>query len=318
MYIRESSETGHERFLLLDTRILLRKAQKIITDEQCIFVLNYNYWYIWNDNSYTGLMIMPIEIEDQIANLRLKIVEQEQELGLLERECNELEADMADFESRYNQLVKPIANQIEAVKAALDKLRNLQLLQQMGEKLKVENLWRSEKTAPTDQADDLPSEDILPSAKKRKGSRHLRIKKLYRQLARSYHPDLAIDEDERERRTKIMSLINTAYQENDLDSLEALDDATPDQQTEAINSSLPLAVMLLRHLEQQYYDLAVTIRDLKVRRHNLLYGPLMELKLEDSLARSRGEDLLSALADDMQQEYWRYVKELDELRQSVY
>ena len=66
-----------------------------------------------------GLITMPINIEDQLANLRIKLAEQEKELNQLEKECYELEADMADFEERYNQLIKPIANQIEAVMAQM-------------------------------------------------------------------------------------------------------------------------------------------------------------------------------------------------------
>ncbi len=44
---------------------------------------------------------------------------------------------------------------------------------------------------------------------------------------------------------------------------------------------------------------------------------MMELKLEATLARAQGKDLLEDLADDMQAEYWRYVQELDALRQQV-
>lgn len=260
---------------------------------------------------------MPINIEDQLANLKLKIVEQEKQLNQLEKECRELESDMADFEERYNKLIKPIANQIEAAKAAVEKLRELQLMQQMGEKMEVENLWRTGNNKRATQESPLPYDDILPSAEKVKGSRHSRIKKLYRQLARRYHPDLADDDEDRERRTKIMSLINTAYQEEDLDSLEALDEATPQQKAEAIDSHTPLAVMLLRKLQKQFHNFAVRIRDLQERRHNLRYGPMMELKIEDSLARARGEDLLVVLAKDMEKEYWRYMEELDELRQLV-
>ena len=140
---------------------------------------------------------------------------------------------------------------------------------------------------------------------------------MYRQLARQYHPDLASDEADRERRTKIMSLINTAYQDGDMDSLQTLDEATPHQKAEVIDSQMPLDMMVLRSLQRQFHDLAVEIRDLKEQRHNLRYGHLMELKLEETLAKSRGEDFLAELLDELQTEYWRTMRELDEIREQV-
>ena len=264
---------------------------------------------------------MPIDIQDRIANLRLKIAAQEKEIILLEHECQAIASDLADFEDRYNRLIKPLSDQIDAAKSALDKMRDLLFQQQAGDdRQTIEDLWRdtpspaSERYIPPHERDFTISEPIEPAPK---AAEPKSIKKLYRQLARQYHPDLATDEADRERRTKIMSLINNAYQEGDLEALKTLNEATSEQKTTVVDSQMPLDVMRLRSLQQQYHDLAVQIRDLKEKRHNLLYGHMMELKLEESIAKSHGENLLESLADDLQTEYWRHIQELDVLRQQV-
>ena len=47
-------------------------------------------------------------------------------------------------------------------------------------------------------------------------------KRLFRQLARLIHPDLAGDPKERERRTNLMVAANDAYEQGDLAALERL------------------------------------------------------------------------------------------------
>lgn len=261
---------------------------------------------------------MPVDIQDKIANLRLQIASQEQEMILLEQKCAELKTDLADFEARFNQLVKPLSDQIDAVKSALDTLRDLQFKQQMGDdRMSFDSLLRGKQQEehyipPHERDFKIPEPVEIPQVHQNKN-----IKTLYRQLARQYHPDLATDEADRERRTKIMSLINTAYQSEDFESLRALDDASSEQKTDIFSSQVPLDMMVLRKLQAQSHDLAVEIRDLKEEHHDLRFGHMMELKLEATIAKAHGKDLLADLADDMQAEYWRYVQELDELRQQV-
>ena len=264
---------------------------------------------------------MPVDIQDRIATLRLKIVSQEKEIAVLELDCQSIADDLAEFETRYNRLVKPISDQIDAVKSALDTLRDLLFQQQTGnDQQTIESLWRdtasqtSERYIPPHERDFAIPEPIEPAPK---SDEPKTMKQLYRQLARQYHPDLANDEADRERRTKIMSLINNAYQEEDFETLKTLNQATNEQKTAVVDSQMPLDVMRLRSLQQQYHDLAVEIRDLKEKRHDLVYGDMMALKLEASIAKSQGEDLLVSLADDLQAEYWRYMQELDKLRQQV-
>ena len=75
--------------------------------------------------------------------------------------------------------------------------------------------------------------------------------------------------------------------------------------------------MRLRKLQREYDDLAQKILDLKARRHNLRYGHLIELKLQESLVGRQGNYFLKSIAEELQQEYWAHVKELDELRKKM-
>src|SRR5690606_19340759 len=148
----------------------------------------------------------------------LHIAPQEQEITLLEGKCEELKTELAEFEERFNQLIKPLSDQICAVKSALDTLRDLQFKQQMGDyRLLFESLLRGQQAEdpyipPHERKFKIPEPIEMPERPENKN-----IKTLYRQLARQYHPDLAQDEADRERRTKIMSLINTAYQNEDFE-----------------------------------------------------------------------------------------------------
>lgn len=261
---------------------------------------------------------MPVDSQDKIANLRLHILSQEQEITALEQQCDDLKAELSEFEACFNDLIKPLSDQIDAVKSALDTLRDLQFKQQMGESISIASFLRG---ASTEEAPYIPPHErdfAIPEAIDRPQKRENKsIKALYRQLARQYHPDLAKDEADRERRTKIMSLINTAYQNEDFESLRALDGAHPEQKTEAFSSQISLDMMVLRQLQAQSHDLAVQIRHLKEELHELRFGHMMELKLEASIAKAKGTDFLAELADDMEAAYWRYVQELDILRQEV-
>lgn len=261
---------------------------------------------------------MPLDIQDNIANLRLKLASQEREIIILEGEIEELKTDLADFEERYNQFIKPLTEQIDAAKSALDTMRDLLLKQQMGDSLRVDSLWRGNGNQAYEGYIPPHERDFaIPKPIETTKREHKNIKSLYRQLARQYHPDLARDEADRERRTKIMSLINTAYQDGDIESLKTLDESTAEQKTEVIDSQMPLDTMILRSLQGQFHSLAVEIRDLKEQRHNLRYGHLMELKLEESMAKAQGKDFMEEIVDELQSEYWRTMHELDDLRQQV-
>lgn len=254
-------------------------------------------------------------ITAQVTYLREHILKLEKRIATVEAEIAEVKRDMGDFEERYNRIVKPISEQLDAVQAAIRSLEELRFKQQMGrEAARLENLWRTQNTdetppPPPDEDRTVTSKPVPPG----------KLKKLYRDLARRYHPDMAKTPEEQVQYTRIMSLINTAYVENDIEALRALSQAsrkeTPDQNNR--NSDVPLAVLELRRLQQESYNLEEQLRQLQSERDDMKYGPLMDLKIQESIARSRGENFLEQLAAEIEAEYWEEMKKLDSLRRDV-
>jgi len=136
------------------------------------------------------------------------------------------------------------------------------------------------------------------------------LKRLYRDLARRFHPDLGGDQKERDRRTAIMSQINAAYTAGDLDALQALADDSSDP-------NAPLSALTLRSLRKQLDELDAQIGRLTSERDELLYGATMKLKLDDKLARLKGRDLLAEMRAQMQHEYDVLLAQLDEMRNGL-
>jgi DnaJ-domain-containing protein 1 len=259
-------------------------------------------------------------LEQRIHNLRLRVIEKEAEIAPLREECARLQKELSGFEARYNRFVKPIADQLNAVKKAIEDLKNLQLEQMMGMGKSVDEHWRNPTSKRSRRVETPPLEELqmLDSASKPNEDRDSKLKRLYRSLARRFHPDLAPDEKDRDRRNRVMAQINKAYQEGDMEMLESLDEATPDDKRLVVDEFVPMAVMLMRKLQKEYDGLCEQVVEWQRRRHELKYGYIMELKLQEALiGRSPDNSFLKSIAADLQTKYWEYVKELDELKRSM-
>lgn len=257
-------------------------------------------------------------LEQRIHNLRANIKAKEAEIDPLKQECARIQKELSGFEARYDRFVKPIADQLNAVKLALENLKNLQLEQMMGMGESVEERWRNANRSGRFETPSLDELQEMESASRPNEDRYSKMKRLYRSLARRFHPDLAPDEKDRDRRNRIMSQINKAYQEGDMEMLESLEEATPHDKQLVVDEFVPMAVMMLRKLQKEYDELGDKVLEWQKRRHELKYGYIMELKLQEALiGRTPDNRFLKSIAEDLQAQYWKYVKELDELKNNM-
>jgi SMC interacting uncharacterized protein involved in chromosome segregation len=257
-------------------------------------------------------------LQDQIDDLRILIAQQARDINKLEHEIADLQAELSDFETRYNTLVKPISDQVEAAKNAIKQVEHLLMERLMGQHTPLETLWKNSRRPNNTPPDMHLPDDDLPAAS---APKNLNLKQLYRDLARTFHPDLALNEADRAERTRLMALINRAYQEGDAETLHALqsDEASTETNTQGVApianaARASLDKLVLRQLQDQAMRGQTELESLRAQRSELRYGAMMDLKIESTLAQAQGRDLLQEIATSMQEDYWEHIRKLDQLR----
>lgn len=162
-----------------------------------------------------------------------------------------------------------------------------------------------------------PIEEQPPAAEQRKAAgidAEAELKRLYRRLARVYHPDLALDGGEHQQRTRQMVMINEAYTSGDLAGLRklavegGLEPFGFDFQQPAVTAAMEMTE--LERLEQR-------LGALRQQARRLGNHPNLQLSLEVKLARQNGRDLLGEMAKELRRKVSRKMAERDYLRAQV-
>ncbi|MFN8373371.1 MAG: hypothetical protein U0694_10925 [Anaerolineae bacterium] len=268
------------------------------------------------------------DARQQIAALKTEISQFQGKLTTLETDITELQRELDEFRQRYDKVVRPVARRLEVALDAIEELRKERHLRSHVQHVRpmesswspppdyvpVETqfykVWIEPKQNPAffdPPPPPAPKTVITPNADPRTS-----LKKLYRLLARRYHPDFALDDADRLYRNRMMVLINDAYAEKDLDALVALADKDG-----VASPEIPLTVLHLRRLEAERNELAWQCSRLQGKYDDLLHCEMMRLKIDAALAQSRGRDLLQEMADRMEDEYWDCMARLDDLRRAV-
>jgi len=256
----------------------------------------------------------------QIARLQAEIEEQQAVLTELEAEVVDLRREVSAFERRYERIVRPVEQRLEAARTAiaeLERQRNVRREHPLGAGRALEDFWQPpEGYVPVEeqfrQTWYVPPEPAREAPRKEQAApdpARMNIKQLYRLLARRHHPDLATDPAERAARNDLMARINAAYADRDLAALQALA-----RQPEGIHPEQPLAALRLQELEQIARQLRKRIADLRLERTGLLYGDMLRLALEEKLARRQGRNLLHEMAAQLEREYHEAMTRLEQLR----
>ena len=159
-----------------------------------------------------------------------------------------------------------------------------------------------------------PEAPPLPSAPAPEGPARFTsdaVRTLFRDVAKTIHPDLALDEHTRHRRHALMIEANKAYARGDEEQLRWILQAWQ-RSPEAVQGSDPEAMRLrfvrrIAQLEEQLEGLSTELAALKD-------SPLWELKVMVDQAAIRGKDIVRDMVRRLERDIMAATNRLDAMR----
>ena len=237
--------------------------------------------------------------EKETARLLDAIAAKREQVEELTVTVETLKSEVDVFQHRYNAYISQYYHELDKVELETQEYRlRLQLRRENVSEAEIEarveacfrtNRARVDAYEEVQQSQPTPQQEQLPAAK----AKHLQ--NLYRKLAKRYHPDKTVDTKEQERREQLMPLINRAYHEQDIQTLERLSLG----ETET-HISEKTAAEKRAALQSELRSLNRAASDLRLEVNRLKTGRTYQLKQQVENAKKAGTDLLSGLAKDLE------------------
>lgn len=177
-------------------------------------------------------------------------------IGPVQRELREVEQKIAEFEAKIARIH---ARMVADPDGVLGDLFSREELAEIGDLFGVDaSEWHDEEQARFEQQRFYQrAEDAPPPRRRFSEAIETEMRALYHTLARRFHPDLARDDDDRQRRQSFMRRVNAAWQERDLETLRDLCHQTARDQPEWRQRSIQERVVWARD-ERSRLDQTVT------------------------------------------------------------
>ncbi|MBM3129039.1 MAG: molecular chaperone DnaJ [Chloroflexi bacterium] len=231
--------------------------------------------------------------EAELERKKLELAAIENELAERELDLSTLEAELRAFERRYLRTVGARYAELDELEAQIAEAqarlhpKDTQA-QQYAQQTRTQ-ARESAQAAGTAQASKQKDEFKPPED----------LKKLYRELAKKIHPDLATDEKERARRNQMMAEVNRAYQDGNGERLQQIWrdwEFSPESVTgEGIAAEL---VRIIRKVAQ-VRDRLNAIETKIVQLHD---ADLYKLMMKVREAQQEGRDLLAEMVARLEEQ----------------
>ena len=243
-------------------------------------------------------LVRPDRPEDDLDRLRARIAEREAVLDARAEDADRIERELDMFAARYQKQVGTLHEQLDQLELDIAEAELGELSKQVAD-------GRREPTfaPPPSMADPQPAPRFTSDA----------VRKLFRDVARTIHPDLAHDEHGRSRRHALMIQANRAYAMRDEEQLRKILESW-ERSPEAVQGSDPEATRLRleRRLAQIEEHLDACARDLSALQASRLY----ELKAMVDDAAARGSDLIADTVRRLKRDIMAATNRLDAMRSS--
>ncbi len=249
--------------------------------------------------------------KERIAELELELETLKQELGSFQAEIDRrlgplyVELDrLALRRRRYQARIERLKRQGKGANpSAIEEEISRQFQKEW------EDLNQKEKHAKA--AGQQPEPEI------RSEEEEAELKRIYRKLAKRFHPDLAESESERERNLRIMTEINRAYAEKDLDRLRLLE-AREYPEGERVDE--PIGEKLVRLIRRRH-ELDQAIKRIEGEIAGLCASETYNLMQRAREEAERGKDLISEweteLGDEILRARGELAKVIDQFKEVV-
>ena len=209
----------------------------------------------------------------------MRVSEQEALLDARLARITALESELITFKVRYRREVGRRHEELDELEYAIAELELAELARQLGSE-RIDS-----KPSPAAERDE-PAPRFTSDA----------VRKLFRDVAKAIHPDLAGDDDGRQRRHALMIEANRAYALGDARRLRAILQAWESSGAVVSASDADaLRLQLLRRLAQTHDQLEACDRDLAA----LEESPLWKLKQMSDEAAARGRDLVGEMVKEL-------------------
>lgn len=234
----------------------------------------------------------------ELASLQAELAQRELDLATLH-------AELRAFEERYLQIVGVRYAELDEIEAQIAEAQTR--LNPRDNKARGQATQARAKAQESAKATGAVQETEQPA--KFKPSENL--KKLYREVAKTIHPDLAEGESDRIRREKFMAEANRAYEEGDEARLQAILNEW-NSSPESVKGDGPGAelVRVIRKIAQ----VERRLRAIEIQIAELEKSGLYRLKERVEEAEEQRRDLLAEMAATLDEQISEARKHLDEIK----
>ena len=251
---------------------------------------------------------------EKVKRLRLELDQLRAKLAEAEAELNSQMEDVEAFEFRFEAHVGQLLDQLAVLESEVNSymtriklMRHEQSFADQGTSFDpVEEQFRQtwQHNPETAAAKSKPTPPPATQAQ---------LKKIYRQLAREFHPDLAINEADRQYRTHKMAAINDAYKAQSMVELMALAEELAEHQSRR-QAAQPPDQEMAQALQEEIERCRRRLRAIDNELRNLPNRSMVDLALKVKLAQREGRDLLAEMAKELDRKIARKTAERDMLR----
>lgn len=249
-----------------------------------------------------------------------ELEQKKQELARLEAELISKELDLAtnqselqEFEQKYIRIVVARYAELDEIVARIAEAKAIlhpgepDVEQQAHEA-------RNQANESAKVADEANAQWELKNQKQTSVSPPEDLKRLYRQVAKLVHPDLAANEEERILRNQIMAEVNQTYKDGDEVKLKAILNKWKFS-PEAVKGG-GLEAELLRTI-RKIAQVRERLRQIEIEINQLKESDLFELKTQVEEAASKGRDLLAEMASHIDREIEKAENRLKEVMRNL-